>query len=258
MLKKIFEKTSDYTGYSYEYLKKKREKIAVSIIAGCLGIGIVSVIAFKSITVYSAGRIQAVQEQSITAEKKEIEKMETIVLTTSILKSNSDDIVLRAAERNKKIRLEAEARQKEEATKAELKKKEAQKPRYVVSRGRSPIEMDTRLLEKIVMAEAGGEPYEGQVAVANVVLNRVSSRRFPNTIRGVIFQRGQFSPVGTGRIYKVSPSKSVKNAVRAALNGEQAVPSGTLYFLNKNTANDLTIPKTKTFVKRIGNHWFYK
>lgn len=114
------------------------------------------------------------------------------------------------------------------------------------------------LLQKIVMAEAEGEPYEGKVAVANVVLNRLRSANFPDTIKDVIYQRNQFSPVGNGRINRVTPSKETVKAVNAALNGHKAVSDDTYFFLSLTLAQDLTVHHSRTFTKKIGNHSFYK
>lgn len=114
------------------------------------------------------------------------------------------------------------------------------------------------LLEKIVASEAIGEPYEGKVAVVNVIMNRVDSEDFPNTIKEVVYQKGQFSPVSNGRINEIKPNEEVKEAVKDALGGEKVVSDETLYFLNPDIATDLTIPKTKEYVKTIENHAFYK
>ncbi|NMO95689.1 cell wall hydrolase [Paenibacillus lemnae] len=114
------------------------------------------------------------------------------------------------------------------------------------------------LLQKIVMAEAEGEPYEGKVAVANVVLNRLRSANFPDTIRNVIYQKYQFSPVANGRMDRVKPSKETIKAVTAALHGHKAVSDDTYFFLSLTLAQDLTVHHSRTFSKKIGNHSFYK
>ena len=75
---------------------------------------------------------------------------------------------------------------------------------------------ELHLLQKIVMAEAEGEPYEGKVAVANVVLNRLRSANFPDTIYKVIYQKSQFSPVANGRMKRVVPNEDSIKAVNAA------------------------------------------
>jgi len=113
-------------------------------------------------------------------------------------------------------------------------------------------------LSRIVSAESSGEPDSGKVAVANVVLNRVKSRDFPNTVYGVIFDRKygvQFTPVSNGTIYKNPTTNSIIAAKRALL-GED-VSRQCLYFLNPRTATNSWIVKNRKFYKRIGNHDFY-
>ncbi|MHA0856481.1 cell wall hydrolase [Paenibacillus sp. CMAA1364] len=117
---------------------------------------------------------------------------------------------------------------------------------------------ELQTLRKIVMAEAEGEPYEGKIAVANVVLNRLRSANFPNTIHKVIYQKYQFSPVRNGRFDRVKPSTDVIYAVNEALNGRKEVSEDTYYFLSLTLAQDLTVHHTRTFSKTIGNHSFYK
>ena len=113
---------------------------------------------------------------------------------------------------------------------------------------------DVYWLSHIIYAEAGGESYKGQIAVGNVVLNRVKSSKFPNTIYGVIFQKSQFTPASSGSIYR-TPSQSCINAAIAALEGENVV-GGALYF---NTVGlNSWAARNATFVTRIGNHNFYK
>ncbi|WP_046213101.1 cell wall hydrolase [Paenibacillus wulumuqiensis] len=114
------------------------------------------------------------------------------------------------------------------------------------------------LLERIVMAEAEGEPYEGKVAVANVVLNRLRSANFPDTIKDVIYQRYQFSPVTNGRFERVTPNADSVKAVHEALEGRKEVPDNTYYFVSLSLATDFDIPNTRTKVEQIGHHTFYK
>lgn len=114
------------------------------------------------------------------------------------------------------------------------------------------------LLQRIVMAEAEGEPYEGKIAVTNVILNRLRSANFPDTIKDVIYQKSQFSPVRNGRLNRVKPDEDTIAAVNEALNGRKEVSDDTYYFLSLKLASDLTIAKTKDEAKAIGNHTFYK
>ncbi|GGN99072.1 cell wall hydrolase [Saccharibacillus kuerlensis] len=117
---------------------------------------------------------------------------------------------------------------------------------------------DLLLLQRIVMAEAEGEPYAGKVAVANVVLNRLRSANYPDTIRNVIYQRYQFSPVQNGRFDRVVPSEDSIKAAAEALNGRKEVPDDTYYFVSLEIATDMTVPNTRTPVKKIGHHTFFK
>lgn len=109
------------------------------------------------------------------------------------------------------------------------------------------------LLARCVYAEARGEPYAGQVAVAAVVLNRVDSSKFPNTISGVIYQKGAFTCVADGQInYK--PNQTAYNAVRDALNGWDPT-NGCLYYYNPATATSKWIWSLKVEIT-IGRHSF--
>lgn len=111
------------------------------------------------------------------------------------------------------------------------------------------------LLARLVYGEARGEPYTGQVAVAAVVLNRVKSSSFPNTVSGVIYQAGAFSVVSDGQI-NLTPNQTAYNAARDALNGWN--PSyGSIYYFNPNTATSSWI-WSRPHVITIGNHRFCK
>lgn len=115
------------------------------------------------------------------------------------------------------------------------------------------VSADHRLLAKLVYAEARGEPYKGQVAVAAVVLNRVKSASFPNTISGVIYQRNAFTCVNNGSINN-TPDNSCIRAALDALNGWDPT-GGCLYYYNAKTATDNWI-RTRTIKTVIGRHSF--
>lgn len=115
------------------------------------------------------------------------------------------------------------------------------------------LSADHRLLAKLVYAEARGESYKGQVAVAAVVLNRVSSSQFPNTISGVIYQSGAFSCVSNGSINN-TPDSSCIRAAREALNGWDPT-GGCLYYYNPDATSDQWI-RTRTVTTVIGRHHF--
>lgn len=111
------------------------------------------------------------------------------------------------------------------------------------------------LLARIINGEARGEPYNGKVAVAAVVLNRVDNPNFPSTVAGVIYQRGAFDAVSDGQI-NLTPSSDCYNAARDALNGWDPT-GGAIYYFNPVTATNKWIwsrPHTIT----IGKHRFCK
>ena len=115
------------------------------------------------------------------------------------------------------------------------------------------ISADHRLLARLVYAEARGESYKGQVAVAAVVLNRVASASFPNTVSGVVFQSGAFSCVSNGSINNTPDSTAIRAALDA-LNGWDPT-GGCLYYYNPKATNDKWI-RTRTIKTVIGNHSF--
>lgn len=113
-------------------------------------------------------------------------------------------------------------------------------------------------LARIIEAESGGEPLLGKIAVGNVVLNRVASAEFPNTIYGVIFDKEngvQFQPVLNGTVYNTPSSDSIIAAKRA-LTGD-APAEDALYFLNPRTASNFWIVNNRVFHSSIANHDFY-
>jgi N-acetylmuramoyl-L-alanine amidase len=114
-------------------------------------------------------------------------------------------------------------------------------------------------LSRIISAEAKGEPFRGQIAVGNVVLNRVASRAYPDTIYGVIFDRQygvQFTPSANGMIYE-SPTPSAIRAAKACLEG-YSLSESILYFFNPSVATSQWIANNCTYAFRIGGHVFYR
>ncbi len=116
-------------------------------------------------------------------------------------------------------------------------------------------EGDVYLLARIISAEARGEPYKGQVAVGAVVLNRVKSPSFPNTLSGVIYQKGAFTAITDGQ-FNQPISDSAYKAARDALNGWDPT-NGCLYYYNpKKTSNKWM--HSRPIITVIGNHRFCK
>ena len=142
--------------------------------------------------------------------------------------------------------LEIQKAKEDAARMAEIKRQEAENNgefSYV------PSDSDLYLLGAIIQCEADGEPYEGKLAVGSVVMNRVRSSYFPNTVSGVIYQSGQFSPVASGR-YALRLEQGVNNtcmqAAQEVLNGN--ITNSCLYFRTVIDGLEGTI---------IGHHIFY-
>ena len=122
-----------------------------------------------------------------------------------------------------------------------------------VTVGSQQASSDLYLLAKCVYAEARGEPYEGQVAVAAVILNRVEDPAFPNSISGVIYQPWAFTAVHDGQI-SLEPDATAYSAARDAMNGWDPT-YGCLYYYNPTTATSQWIYSRQTVVQ-IGEHIF--
>lgn len=118
-------------------------------------------------------------------------------------------------------------------------------------------ESDIQLLARAVNGEARGEPYEGQVAVAAVILNRVKHPSFPNTIAGVIYQPGAFTAVSDGQInVPIAQNSTVYKACQDALNGWDPT-YGAIYYFNPDTATNKWI-WSRPLILQIGKHRFCK
>lgn len=114
-------------------------------------------------------------------------------------------------------------------------------------------------MARIISAESRGEPLLGKLAVGTVVLNRVASKEFPDTVYGVIFDREwgvQFTPVANGTIYHEPTEESVL-AAKMVLDGARAA-GDSLYFLAPHLTNDHWIMENREYVTTIGAHWFYR
>lgn len=120
---------------------------------------------------------------------------------------------------------------------------------------------DLKLLTCIVHAEAGGESYKGKVGVANVVLNRMRSRKFPSSLKAVIYQKSQFSPARSGSLkrelrkyanYSSRAQLASKKAAKAAFEGKNVVGK-RLFF----TGYTRSLAKKHSNYMKIGNHIFY-
>lgn len=116
---------------------------------------------------------------------------------------------------------------------------------------------DVQLMARAINGEARGEPYEGQVAVGAVIMNRVKDPKFPNTIAGVIYQSGAFTAVADGQINQpIDEGSTVVKAARDALNGWDPT-GGAIYYFNPSTATNKWI-WSRPLIKTIGKHRFCK
>lgn len=120
------------------------------------------------------------------------------------------------------------------------------------------------VLRRIVESEAGSEDEDGRLLVANVILNRVNDDKFPSTVTEVVFQQengvAQFSPVASGRIYRVEVSEETCEAVDRALNGED-ISQGALYFASRKYADSTKMrwfDNNLEFLFEHGGHEFFK
>lgn len=112
---------------------------------------------------------------------------------------------------------------------------------------------DLLWLSRIINAESGNQPLTGKIAVGNVVMNRVNSKQFPNTLYGVLFQKNQFGPASSGSIYK-TPNRESVIAAKLVLEGVSVVP--TALFFNRAGVSCYA-SRNRTYVTTIGAHAFY-
>lgn len=114
---------------------------------------------------------------------------------------------------------------------------------------------DLYWLSHIINAESGNQPLDGKIAVGNVVLNRVASSIFPNTVKEVIYQKNQFTPVRNGSI-NLEPNAESVIAAKLCLDGANTV-GNALFFLNPRTASNSWASRNRPYITTIGAHAFY-
>ena len=130
-------------------------------------------------------------------------------------------------------------------------------PKNVEASSDSSSTSDLQLMARAIKGEARGEPYEGKVAVGEVILNRVKSSQFPYTIAGVIYEKGSFTAVSDGQInVPIKEDSTVLKAARDAMNGWDPT-GGAIYYFNPSTATNKWI-WSRPLIKTIGKHRFCK
>ncbi|AEP86354.1 cell wall hydrolase [Bacillus spizizenii] len=136
---------------------------------------------------------------------------------------------------------------------AHTEKKEKDKPTKTTEKKETYTQSEKDLLSRLVHAEAKGESYKGKVAVASVVLNRTEKKGFPDTIRGVIYQKNAFEPVANGSINQ-KPDKESIAAAEEALSSKNR-ETDAIFFYNPKTASDDWI-RSRKIIEKIGRHVF--
>ena len=181
--------------------------------------------------------LQCVEDENRLAVQQLVAKEEYAKMKTLERERSNEYVALEnkldEEERDRLLMLE----KKRKARKARERKKRKEKQRR-----------ERAILERIVEAEAGDQDLKGRIMVANVIMNRVKSNHFPDTVKGVVFAHRQFSPIQNGSYYRVSVSEKTKQAVKKALKGTD-YSKGALYFMCRSAS---------TKVKEYGCHEFFK
>lgn len=128
---------------------------------------------------------------------------------------------------------------------------------YYEDVGVSIASEEIEILERIVQAEAGGSGYDGMLAVCNVVLNRVKSEKFPNSVTDVVFAHRQFTPISDGRYYTVKVSDTAKQVVSDALDGARLIGEDALYFCTPTASGKGWFETALRKIDYIAPHNFY-
>lgn len=212
----------------------------------------------------------AVQEYWALIQEPPTEKIAEIQPKPEAQEATPLEVDLEAQAEEKLVLMKANQGMEKEQNKVEINSKEGnfevkahQNTDRTISRGNG-LQMinpdDLYWLSRIIHAEARGETYQGKVAVGNVVVNRVKTEGFPDTIKAVVFEytngTPQFSPVADGSIYLTPDEESIQ-AAKDALAGARPVGNAT-YFFNPTKVPTSWISKTKTYVTTIGDHVFYQ
>lgn len=180
------------------------------------------------------------QKQEIQQEsKEELERINEQIVMDAKIKALE-------AEENARQKVLEEERRREEEKKAASRK--------------AVSDDDYQVLLRIVQAEAGVCDEKGKILVANVVLNRVKSQEFPDSVRSVVYEPSQFSPVSDGSINSVKVTEETKECVNRALEGED-YSDGALYFMNRRGSRSRAVSwfdSHLTYLFRHQNHEFFK
>lgn len=214
------------------------------------------------------------EEQEETAKFAQIQPEAVPMMVGNFVDKLKDEEERKEAERIQAIKEEAlekaakekaDKEKKEKAAKEKAKKEKEQKAKEAAEAKKIKLSgEDKEVLLRIVEAEATGESVEGRMLVANVILNRVNSKQFPDTVKKVVFQKTgrkyQFSPIRDGRYYSVTISRKTRQAVERVLDGEDE-SQGALYFMARGQASKSNVrwfDNHLTKLMKYGGHEFYK
>lgn len=241
------------------------------------GMAVVMVITFTSSTFGGAGKnaLAAFAEESAEEyEQQEDDFEETELVTGAKVQVGLTDSIKQGQLVVGKLLAEDVYRKKQVLlnTKAEIEKlntetvmqaeeaaKAAEEKKLTASKV-SLSEEDYQVFLRIVQAEAGVCDDKGKILVANVILNRVKSKRFPASVTDVVYQSAQFSPVSNGTINRVKVTEQTIDCVNRALSGED-YSQGALYFMYREASKSSSVKwfdKKLSFLFKHGNHEFFK
>nr|WGD76823.1 cell wall hydrolase [Bacillus subtilis] len=189
-----------------------------------------------------ATKIEHTQASLLSAKKTKHEEAKWL---THIDQNTNESFPSLSADKDKKI--------KPIKLSAHTEKKEKDKPNKTNDEKETYTQSEKELLSRLVHAEAKGESYKGKVAVASVVLNRTEKKGFPDTIRGVIYQKNAFEPVANGSINQKPDKESIEGAEEAL--SKKNRETDAIFFYNPKTASDNWI-RSRKIVEKIGRHVF--
>ncbi len=216
------------------------------------------VILADSKTAGSVGTEKVVQTSSQQLQismvsKQAVEMVEIMANDKRVEKENQDKILYMVSKRMER-----------ESEWEKVRKEQRRLKRIKKACGVEVTKTEQEVLERIVEAESGNQDIDGRIMVANVILNRVKSKQFPNTISEVVFQYAhgmyQFSPVYDGRYYSVTVSSTTRKAVKKAMYGKD-LSRGALYFMAREYADASNVSwfdSSLTWLFIHGGHEFYK
>ena len=253
-------------------VKKEQYRTSSVVMAGAVVIAIVTFGANgfggSGRNAMAAPRIQESAEEPEEPEEEVVSGGSSFVTEAKIqfglLNTDSEGQQLAGAlleqDVREKQRREAAAQTEIEALQKQILKarRKAEEERRAARRIRVSDE-DYQILLRIVQAEAGICDDKGKILVADVIINRVLSKRFPNTVKGVVYQRSQFQPVSNGRINTVKVTPDTIRCVDRALDGED-YSNGALYFMNRRASGKQAswFDSSLTYLFAHGGHEFFR